>query len=211
MFDRIAPRYEFVNRVMTFGMDAGWRRATVAALQLDRGAVVLDVACGTGDFCRELASADYRPIGFDLSFGMLAAATVRASLVQADALRLPVADSSADGLTCGFALRNVTDLDSLFAEAARTLRPGGRVGLLEVGQPDGRALRWGHSIYFQRVVPVIGGLLSDRDAYRYLPESTAYLPPPEGLLNKLIDAGFQDVNRRSLGMGAVQIVTGTRS
>src|SRR6476660_4336781 len=97
MFDAIAPRYDLVNRVMTFRMDVGWRKRTVRRLQLGPGSVVLDLACGTGDFCRELAAYDLVPIGADLSFGMLAAGHSGAPLVQADILRLPVPDASVDG------------------------------------------------------------------------------------------------------------------
>ncbi|HLI55660.1 MAG TPA: class I SAM-dependent methyltransferase, partial [Actinomycetota bacterium] len=110
MFDAIAPRYDLLNRILTFGMDVGWRKRTVADLVLAGGSVVLDLACGTGDFCRELQKAELKPIGFDNSAGMLAAARTTAPLVLADALQLPVADGAADGITCGFALRNVVDL-----------------------------------------------------------------------------------------------------
>lgn len=211
MFDAIAPRYDLVNRVMTFGMDLGWRRRTVAGLGLPPGSLVLDVACGTGDFCRELQAAGHRAAGFDLSAGMLAAARTSAPLVLADALALPVRSGSADGATCGFALRNVASLERLLAELARVVRPGGRIGLLEVAQPDSRLLRLGHRLYFHRVVPLIGGLLSDREAYRYLPRSTAYLPPNPRLIEMLQEAGLPDARSRLLSLGAAQMITGTRA
>jgi demethylmenaquinone methyltransferase/2-methoxy-6-polyprenyl-1,4-benzoquinol methylase len=211
MFDAIAPRYDLVNRVMTFGMDTGWRRLTVRSLGLDDGSLVLDVACGTGDLCRELRKARLRAIGFDLSAGMLTAARTSAPLVLADALNLPVRDSSADGATCGFALRNVKSLEQLFEEFARVLRAGGRIGLLETAEPGARVLKLGHRIYFHKVVPLIGGLLSDRRAYTYLPRSTAYLPPTPELLDLLRSAGFLDVDRKVLGLGAAQLITGTRA
>ena len=160
MFDRIAPRYDLVNRVMTFGMDVGWRKRTVASLRLSPGSLVLDIACGTGDLCRELAKHGHIPIGVDMSMGMLLAARTDSPLVQADALRHPVADGSIDGITCGFALRNVVDLATMFSEMARVLRPGGRIGLLEVSQPESAVLRRGHAFYFTKVVPLIGGLLN---------------------------------------------------
>ena len=210
MFDAIAPRYDLVNRVMTFGMDIGWRRKTVDSLSLTSG-VVADVACGTGDLCREIERRGLRAIGFDLSAGMLANARTKAPLVQADALALPLMSSSIDGITCGFALRNVADLGSLFAEFARVTRPGGRVALLEVAEPRSKALRAGHHFYFRRVVPLIGGLLSDRRAYSYLPASVAYLPEPEKMLRMLADTGFRDVRRRLLSLGAAQLIVGTRS
>src|SRR5688500_18511829 len=106
MFDAIAPRYDLVNRIMTFRMDVRWRRRTVRSLEVPPGSVVLDLACGTGDLCRELRAQGLRPIGVDLSFGMLAAARTDAPLVHGDALRLPLPDASVDGVMCGFALRN---------------------------------------------------------------------------------------------------------
>ena len=211
MFDAIAPRYDLLNRVLTFGMDMGWRRLTVASLGLPRGSLVLDVACGTGDLCRLLADAGYWAVGIDNSPGMLASAHTDVPLVLADALALPLRTAAADGLTCGFALRNVADLGLLFDEVARVVRPGGRIGLLEVAEPDSRILRLGHHAYFHRVVPFVGGLLSDRKAYRYLPESTAYLPPPAELTDMLWERGFTDVRRRLLGMGAAQLIAATRA
>lgn len=211
MFDTIAPRYDLVNRIMTLRMDVGWRRRTVRDLALPHGSTVVDLACGTGDLCREIAASGLRPYGVDLSFGMLAAARTPAPLVQADALRLPVPDACVDGATCGFALRNLVDLDPFFAELARVTRPLGRVALLEVAEPPNRLLRWGHSLYFGRVVPRIGGLLSDKAAYRYLPKSVAYLPPPDQMLDRFADAGFGDVRRVLLTAGIAQLITGTRT
>ena len=211
LFDTISPRYDLVNRVMTFGMDAGWRRRTVRELALPPGSRVLDLACGTGDLCRELAAAGHRPVGFDFSHGMLLAARTHAPLVEADILRLPVRDASAEGATCGFALRNVVSLPELFAELARVLRPGGRIGLLETAEPEGTFMRLGHRVYFRKIVPAIGGLLSDREAYSYLPRSTAYLPPPTGVLSMLRAAGFTDAQRHSLGGGVTQLFVATRA
>ena len=210
MFDAIAPRYDLVNRVMTFGMDVGWRRAAVRSLALAPGSLVLDLAAGTGDLCRVLRGAGHRPVGFDLSPGMLAHARTDAPLVQADVLRLPLADSRADGATSGFALRNLVDLQAFFAELARVLRPGGRAALLDVAEPANPVLRWGHALYFGRVVPRIGGWLSDPAAYRYLPRSVAYLPPPEAMVDQLRAAGFTAVHRRLLGAGITQLLTATR-
>jgi demethylmenaquinone methyltransferase/2-methoxy-6-polyprenyl-1,4-benzoquinol methylase len=211
MFDAIAPRYDLVNRVMTFRMDVGWRRRTIRDLALPHGSTVLDLACGTGDLARGLQAEGLRPVGMDLSFGMLAAATVTTPLVQADALRLPVADGAVDGVTCGFALRNFRELDPFFAELARVVRPAGRVALLEVAEPVNPVLRWGHGLYFGKVVPVIGGLLSDPAAYRYLPRSVAYLPPPQAMLDQLAGHGFERVQRTLLSTGIAQLVTATRA
>ena len=211
MFDAIAPRYDLVNRVMTFRMDVGWRQRTIHDLGLPHGATVLDLACGTGDFCEGLAGAGLRPVGMDLSYGMLAAARTDVPLVQGDALRLPVPDGSVDGVTCGFALRNFKELGPFFAELARVVRPAGRIALLEVAEPTNPVLRWGHGIYFAKVVPKIGGLLSDPAAYRYLPKSVAYLPAPAEMLAMLADAGFERVDRALLSTGISQLITATRA
>jgi demethylmenaquinone methyltransferase / 2-methoxy-6-polyprenyl-1,4-benzoquinol methylase len=211
MFDAIAGRYDLVNRVMTFGMDIGWRRRAVRQLRLPGGALVADLACGTGDLCRELSRDGYQAVGFDFSLGMLAKATTDVPLVQADVLRLPLADRSVDGATCGFALRNVVDLDAFFAEIARVVRPGGRISLLEASQPDGALMRAGHAVYFRRMVPMIGGLFSDRDAYAYLPKSMAYLPPVTEMVAAVRDAGFPDAERVPLSGGIAQVLAGTRA
>ena len=211
MFDAIAPRYDLVNRVMTFRMDVGWRKRTIADLRLPQSSTVLDLACGTGDLCRGLADAGLRPVGMDLSFGMLAAARTDVPLSQADALRLPVPDASVDGVTCGFALRNFVELAPFFEELGRVVRPGGRIALLEVAEPANPVLRWGHGIYFGKVVPRIGGLLSDASAYQYLPRSVAYLPEPTAMLEMLAEAGFHQVNRQLLSTGIAQLVTATRA
>lgn len=211
MFDSIAPRYDLVNRIMTFRMDVGWRRRTVRELRLGPGSVVADLACGTGDFCRELQRQQLRPIGFDLSFGMLANARTTAPLAEGDALCLPLADGALDGVTCGFALRNLVELDGFFDELARVVRPGGRIALLEVAEPPNRFLRFGHSIYFGRIVPKVGGLISDASAYQYLPKSVAYLPEPQVMLDRLRNAGFTWVERRLLSTGIAQLITATRA
>lgn len=211
MFDAIAPRYDLVNRIMTFRMDVGWRRRTVRSLSLGPSATVLDLACGTGDLCRELARARYRAVGVDLSFGMLAAAHTDAPLVHADALLLPLPDASVDGATCGFALRNFVALEPFLASLARVVRPGGRIALLEVATPANPILKWGHSLYFGHVVPWIGALLSDGAAYRYLPKSVAYLPDTPELLAMVRAAGFVAVERDALSGGIAQLITGTRA
>ena len=212
MFDTVAPSYDRVNRVISLGFDRGWRRKTVATLELDRGARVIDLACGTGDLCEDLATAGYRPFGFDLSAGMLAARHTATPLVRADALVLPLADRSIDGVTCGFALRNFTDLANFFAECARVLPPGGRFAMLDAAEPEQPLMRMGHHVWFRKVVPWIGGRLSDAPAaYRYLPASTAYLPKPDDLVGLATGAGFGGVERRTFMGGSVQLLTGTRS
>lgn len=211
MFDRIAPRYDLVNRVMTFRMDVSWRARLVGGLGLAAPATVVDLACGTGDLCRDLQAAGHRPIGVDLSWGMLAHARTTCPLVLADGLRLPLPDGAVDGTTCGFALRNVVDVGAFLAECARVTRPGGRLGLLEVDEPTNPVARRGHALYFGRVVPWIGARLSDPAAYRYLPRSAAYLPPRAELADRVRAAGFEDVRHDRLLMGAVQLLLATRA
>jgi demethylmenaquinone methyltransferase / 2-methoxy-6-polyprenyl-1,4-benzoquinol methylase len=210
MFDAIAPRYDLVNRLMTFGLDQGWRRATVAALALPKGSVVVDLACGTGDLTNLARSAGYRPIGVDLSWGMLTANTSGAPLAEAEASALPLADGSVDGILCGYALRNFTDLGASLAEMGRVLRPGGRLAVLEVAAPPPGLLRRGYRVWFEGVVPRLGGLFSDPDAYRYLPASTAYLPDEAGLRALCTRAGFSTVGRRLLHGGLSQLLSATR-
>ena len=196
---------------MTFRLDVRWRRTTIRRLGLGAGSRVLDLASGTGDFCRELEQDGRRVVGVDFSFGMLAHARTSAPLVQADACRLPVCDASVDGVTCGFALRNFVDLGTFFDELGRVVRPGGRIALLDAATPPNRLIRFGHGIYFNRIVPRIGALLSDRAAYGYLPKSLAYLPPPDEMLSMLRRAGFSGVQRHLLSGGIAQLFVATRS
>jgi demethylmenaquinone methyltransferase/2-methoxy-6-polyprenyl-1,4-benzoquinol methylase len=211
MFDTIAPRYELVNGLMTVGLDARWRARTVDALGLPERSVVLDVAAGTGDLCEVARRRGLRPVALDLSMGMLSATSSTAPAVQCDAGALPIAAGVADGVVCGFALRNFSDLGTALSEMARVLRPGGRVALLEVGAPTGRLTRAGFGVWFNHVVPAIGAAISDADAYRYLPASVAYLPDPASLRALLRSVGFSGVNRRQLSGGLSQLYTATRA
>ena len=210
MFDAIAPRYDMVNRIMTFRLDVRWRRKAVRMLALPPGSTVIDLASGTGDLCTDLAKGGHSALSFDLSFGMLSADRSGAPRAQADILNLPLPDGSVDGATCGFALRNLLELPSFFDELARVVRPGGRIALLDVGIPKNRLIKAGNSIYFGKVVPRIGALLSDGPAYRYLPKSVAYLPTPAEMVAALRQAGFADAEHRLLSGGLTQLLTGTR-
>ena len=210
MFDAIAPRYDLVNRIMTFRLDTRWRKIAVRKLALSRGARVLDLASGTGDLCINLRTAGLHPLSFDMSFGMLAADHSNAPRVQADILRLPIATESVDGVTCGFALRNLVDLNVFFHEIARVTKSGGRIALLDVSTPTNPLIRWGNSLYFGKVVPRIGGLLSNRAAYNYLPKSIAYLPAPEKLVDMLQQAGFEHVRHEQLSGGLTQLMHATK-
>ena len=215
MFDRIAPSYDRMNRIITLGFDQRWRRSLIDGLGVGASDTVLDLACGTGDFALIARERGARVVGLDFAGAMLAAARRRCpdaiGLVRGDALRLPLAGGSVSVAVSGFALRNFVAIPPVLAELARVLRPGGRVGLLEVDQPRSGVLRLGHGLYFQRVVPALGALLSDGRAYRYLPASAAYLPDGEGLRVMLEGAGFTDIQKRSHLGGAAQSITAVRA
>ena len=211
MFDAIAPRYELVNRLMTFGLDARWRRRAVRDLRLAPASRILDVAAGTGDFTRELTAQGHHAVATDLSFGMLSAAHGVRARVQADAVRLPFADGTFDGLTCGYALRNFSDLAATFVEMGRVVRPGGRLSFLEVAEPRSGLWRAGFRLWFRHAVPLLGSLVSSRRAYHYLPQSTAYLPSTDDIVTLLNRAGFVAVNHRFVMGGLSQQFLATRA
>jgi demethylmenaquinone methyltransferase/2-methoxy-6-polyprenyl-1,4-benzoquinol methylase len=212
MFDRLAPRYDRMNRIISLGLDRRWRRRTVDELGAVPGARVLDLACGTGDLCRDLVARGYAPVGVDFSAGMLAAAHVDSPLVRGDGAALPVATGTFDAVTCGFALRNFVDLDPVFAECARALRPGGRFAALDATVPTNPVLRAGNAVWFRGAVPLLGRIVAhDPEAYRYLPESTAYLPPAAELVSRLEAVGFRDVRHTTFTGGSVLLLTGTRA
>ncbi|HXV37760.1 MAG TPA: ubiquinone/menaquinone biosynthesis methyltransferase [Myxococcota bacterium] len=213
MFDRIAPRYDRLNRLISLGLDQRWRRCALERIRVGQGDRVLDLACGTGDLIELALARGAQVIGVDFSLEMLRASRergIRAALLQADAEALPLPDGAATVATCGFALRNFVDLSAVFAELARVLEPGGRLAFIEVDRPRAGLARSIHSLYFDHVVPFVGGLLSDRVAYAYLPKSTVYMPPTRELLRLVEAAGFEQVRHTSLLLGSAQIVTGIR-
>ena len=213
MFDRIAPRYDALNRVMSVGLDQRWRRRALDRVDVVPGDRLIDLACGTGDFCELAAARGAKVVGVDFALQMLRRAQLRVPdfvSVQGDAEWLPFRSSSVDVVTCGFALRNFVSLDAVLREIARILKPGGRMALIDVDRPRWGPLRAAHSLYFDRVVPLVGGLVSDAQAYRYLPQSTAYLPPPDELKSMISGAGFLEVEREILLLGSAQILSGVR-
>ncbi len=213
MFERIAPRYDALNRLLTFGLDQRWRRRALAAVAAGPGDLVVDVATGTGDLAALAAARGARVVGVDYTRGMLRGARrrgVRAALVQADAECIPLPDAVATVVTCGFSLRNFVSIDTVLREMARVLDCGGRLALLEVDAPRSPLVRFAHGVYFGRVVPRVGALLSDRAAYAYLPRSASYLPPGDALLRRVRDAGFEHVTHRRLLLGAAQLVVARR-
>ncbi|MFN8643903.1 MAG: ubiquinone/menaquinone biosynthesis methyltransferase [Candidatus Binatia bacterium] len=213
MFDRIAPRYDLMNRLMTMRLDQRWRRLALRLLGVGRDDLVVDLGCGTGDLCELARGMGARTVGVDVSAGMLAGARARRAadaLLRADACRLPLPDACATVVTSAFALRNVVSIAALLRESARILRPGGRLAIIEVDEPRHPLARWGHAVYFNRVVPLLGALLSDGAAYAYLPASAAYLPPEPAMLAALRAAGFRDARKRRLTLGAAQLLLAER-
>ncbi len=213
MFERIAPRYDLLNRLFSFRLDQRWRRETIRALALSPRDVVLDLACGTGDLSELATNTGPRVIGVDFAGNMLVCARQRAipaEFVQADASRLPFRSEGASVVVSGFALRNFVSIPAVLGEIARVLTPGGRVAFLEVDTPRNVFLRWGHSVYFNRVVPLLGALLSDAWAYSYLPKSVAYLPEPPILQQMFMDAGLRNVTKCPLSGGIAQLLTAVK-
>lgn len=218
MFGAIAPRYDLLNRVMTFGLDQGWRRFAVRYAAGDSKATprrVLDVTTGTGDFLPLVHAAmpDALIVGVDFSLPMMqagqskvAATNGQGAYVGGDALKLPFPDDSFDAVTTGFGMRNVADLMGALREMQRVTKPGGRLACLEVAQPESALIRWGHQMYFTNVVPIIGALLGgNRQAYTYLPQSARQFPPPDHLRDLLKAAGWRHIRYQRLGLGAVAV------
>jgi len=208
MFDRIAPVYDAMNRVMTAGLDQRWRRETAAAV-VKPGDLVLDLCCGTGDLALADASAGGRVTGLDFSPAMLERAQRKAPdliWVEGDALALPFEDAAFDVATAGFGIRNLDDLELGLREARRVLRAGGRLGILEITQPTG-ALRPFFRVWFDRVVPVLGKVLPGGAAYTYLPASVRRFPGPEELRAAIERSGFTDVRYRLFAGGIVALHT----
>jgi demethylmenaquinone methyltransferase/2-methoxy-6-polyprenyl-1,4-benzoquinol methylase len=213
MFDRIAPVYDLMNRVMTAGLDGRWRRLTAEAA-VRKGDRVLDAACGTGDLAiADLKAGASRVTGLDFSEAMLQRARAKAlhlkpmDWVQGDMLAQPFADATFDAVTVGFGVRNVADLELALRELRRVLRPGGRLAILELTQPRG-PLKPFYSLWFDRVVPLVGKVLPGGAAYTYLPASVKRFPHAERLEELLHEAGFEGVRIRLLGGSIVALHTG---
>jgi len=222
MFDRIAKRYDFVNRVLSLGMDKGWRRRTVRALELGETPRVLDVATGTGDLAIDIARA--RPgavvIGLDPSHQMLAIAGEklekrklddRVTLVVGDAQALPFKDHEMDAATIAFGIRNVPDRAAGLRELARVVRPGGRIAVLELGEPKGGIMSRAARFHTRHVVPKLGALLSGAREYKYLQRSIAAFPPAAEFAEMMRTCGLDVLEVVPLTFGACTLYVATPS
>jgi len=221
MFDRIAGRYDAMNSVMSAGLHHRWRARTVDVADLAPGAAALDVCCGTGDLALELrrrVGPGGRVVGLDFSAPMLelaerkaTAAAAAVEWVEGNALELPFGDATFDAATVGFGVRNVADVPRAIREMARVVRSGGRVAILEITTPQRPPLKWFYSVWFDRIVPLLGTVAGDREAYTYLPSSVRRFPPARELAALMHEAGLRDVRYVILGGGIVAIHWGTVS
>jgi demethylmenaquinone methyltransferase/2-methoxy-6-polyprenyl-1,4-benzoquinol methylase len=219
MFSAIAPRYDFLNHLLSAGIDRAWRRRAVEAAGNVRGALVLDVCCGTGDLALEFANAGARVVGSDFAAPMLAIANkkvaragARIAFLAGDALSLPFRDETFDVVSVAFGIRNVENLAAGLAELRRVLRNGGKAIILEFTTPPNRAVRGAFGFYFHRVLPRIGNALAGvrTDAYQYLPDSVAAFPDAPHLARALEESGFARVEFRYTTGGIAAIHAGTR-
>jgi demethylmenaquinone methyltransferase/2-methoxy-6-polyprenyl-1,4-benzoquinol methylase len=210
MFDRIAPVYDAMNRLMTAGLDQRWRRETAAAV-VRPGDRVLDVCCGTGDLALAAADAGANVTGLDFSAPMLERARRKSTQVEwleGDALGLPFPEGSFDAVTIGFGLRNVANVERGLEELRRVLKPGGRLAILEITRPRGLMAPF-YRFWFDGVIPLAGKVLPGGSAYSYLPASVRRFPAPEGLAKLLDEAGFDEIRWRLVAGGIVALHTGT--
>ena len=221
MFDRIAGVYDVMNSAMTAGMHHRWRARAADRAELAPGDAALDVCCGTGDLAFEVArrvGPDGRVVGSDFSERMLdlarekpvPEAAAKPIFEWADALDLPYDDGGFDAVTVGFGVRNLSDLDRGIAEMARVLKPGGRLVILEITQPTRPPLSTFFSVWFDRIVPLIGRFAGDSAAYSYLPESVKRFPPLAGLAAIMDGAGLERIRWTILAGGIIAIHSGRR-
>jgi demethylmenaquinone methyltransferase/2-methoxy-6-polyprenyl-1,4-benzoquinol methylase len=220
MFDQIAGVYDLMNSAMTAGLHHQWRQRAVDRAEVEPGSDALDVCCGTGDLALELRrriGPDGRVVGCDFSEPMLELARRKSGELGlpvefgwADALELPYGDASFDAVTIGFGARNLADLPRGLAEMGRVLRPGGRLVILEITRPQREPLASFYSIWFDRVVPMIGSIAGDADAYSYLPNSVRTFPEPEALAGLMDAAGFDRIRWLLLAGGIIAIHSGVR-
>ncbi|MCK4536148.1 MAG: bifunctional demethylmenaquinone methyltransferase/2-methoxy-6-polyprenyl-1,4-benzoquinol methylase UbiE [Desulfuromonadales bacterium] len=223
MFDHIAPRYDLLNRVLSLGIDRRWRRFAVRQLDIPRDGMVLDIATGTGDVALEVArqtDPSIKIVGSDFTQGMLVLGQDKIAgspyrdrifLANAPCEALPHPDETFDGITIAFGIRNVVDRQKGLHEMARVLKPGGRAVILEFATPLNGFFRAIYYFYFLRVLPWLGGLISQRSAYQYLPDSVLEFPDRETFKSMMEKAGFSDVRIHNLTGGIAAVHVGTRT
>lgn len=222
MFQNIAPRYDFLNRLLSFGIDRYWRSFAVGQLTIPPGGKVLDIATGTCDVALKIAQTTPESVaivGEDFTQGMLirgrdkiesSSYASRISLVNAPCEAIPHPDKLFDGVTIAFGIRNVTDRPAGLREMCRVLKPAGHAVILEFSTPRNQVFGALYQFYFRRLLPFIAGLFSRRSAYRYLPESVLEFPSREEFVAMMNDAGFKDVEHYDLTCGIVTVYVGTR-
>jgi demethylmenaquinone methyltransferase/2-methoxy-6-polyprenyl-1,4-benzoquinol methylase len=213
MFDRIAGPYDLMNSVMTAGLHHRWRERAADLARIGPGSRALDVATGTGDLAIELASRGADVVGSDFSEGMLEVARRKSpglTWEQGNALALPYEDASFDAATVGFGARNFSDLPQGLREMARVVRPGGRVVVLEITTPQKPPLSTFFSLWFDRIVPLLGKLADESEAYTYLPSSVKRFPDPRALGGELVAAGLEDVRWILTAGGIIALHSGTK-
>jgi len=220
MFDKIAPRYDLMNRLMTGGRDVAWRRTVVQAAQLPPGGRLLDIATGTGDIALEALRRDdqLRAVGADFALEMMLRGRAsrkpgaeRLRWMAADTLALPFPEETFDAVTSGFMLRNVIDVPRSLTEQRRVVKPGGRIVCLEISRPPRNLLLPFYRFYFHRIVPLVGQIVSrNRSAYTYLPQSADEFLSPDELADLMRQAGWREVRYRKLMMGTVAIHSGVK-
>ncbi|MDA3925810.1 MAG: bifunctional demethylmenaquinone methyltransferase/2-methoxy-6-polyprenyl-1,4-benzoquinol methylase UbiE [Kiritimatiellae bacterium] len=222
-FDKIAARYDFMNRILSMGIDVSWRRRSLRSLQKSSPMQILDVATGTGDLsimeAKEFPCA--KVTGIDLSEGMLAIAKSKAEqkastnpidFIQGDCLKMPFIDNSFDLATIAFGIRNFEDLEAGCREIRRVLRPGCTLLIIELSRPTNKLLAGFYSFYLNRVIPVLGKLLTGRSSeYKYLPESIKHVPQGAEMLNILTHAGFTSCKSKSYTFGSCSCYTAVAS
>src|SRR5581483_3435411 len=221
MFDRVAGVYDLMNTAMTAGLHHRWRARAADRAELRPGDAALDACCGTGDLALELArrvGPEGTVVGCDFSEPMLELAREKAARLRleqvrfewADALRLPYPNESFDAATVGFGARNLADLERGLEELVRVLRPGGRLVILEITQPRRAPLSSFYSLWFDRIVPLLGTIAGDRDAYSYLPRSVKRFPSPEGLAALMAAAGLERIRGLIMAGGIIAVHSGAR-